>query len=44
VKLPILLFFYHSKGLNMKTFWEFIAFLILGVTFGYMFAVALLGV
>jgi len=28
----------------MKTFYEFIAFLILGVTLGYMFAVALLGV
>lgn len=32
------------KGLNMNTFWEFIAFLILGITLGYMFAVALTGV
>jgi len=28
----------------MKTFYEFIAFLILGSILGYMFAVALLGV
>jgi hypothetical protein len=39
-----LLFFNNSKGLNMKTFWEFIAFLLLGITLGYMFVVALTGV
>ena len=32
------------KGLNMKTFWEFIAFLLLGITLGYMFVIALTGV
>jgi len=34
----------NMKRLKMKTFWEFVAFLIIGSILGYMFAVALLGV
>ena len=38
------LFLKTYKGDSMKTFWEFVTFILLGVTLGYMFAVALLGV
>lgn len=44
LRVILKLFSKTFKGLNMNTLWEFVAFLILGITLGYMFAVALTGV
>lgn len=42
--MMVLLFFKTFKGLKMNKLFEVVSFLALGITLGYMFAVALTGV